>query len=92
MVFFLLNLEKNGFSWQQIKNNEPALSRLKQLCSEYEVMLSLVFEQSELAEILSELKPYGLSFNGGSEEKVGMKSFELLDDIFDNLEEINAIP
>jgi phosphoribosylanthranilate isomerase len=92
LAFFLLNLEKNGFSWQQIKNNEPALSRLKQLCSEYEVMLSLVFEQSELAEILSELKPYGLSFNGGTEEKVGMKSFELLDDIFDNLEEIKAIP
>jgi phosphoribosylanthranilate isomerase len=92
LAFFLLNLEKNGCSWQQVKNNEPALTLLKQLCSEYELMLSLVFEPSELAEILEVLNPYGLSFNGDTEEKVGMKSFESLDDIFDNLEEINSLP
>ena len=85
--FFTLNLEKNAFSWQLLKNNEKTLRSLKQLCNEYDVMLSLVFEHAELNEILFELKPFGLSFKGGAEEKVGMKSFDKLDDIFDLLEE-----
>jgi phosphoribosylanthranilate isomerase len=88
LAYFLLNLEKNGFSWQLIKNNENALQHLKQLCNEYSVMLSMVFELSELTEIISVLKPFGLSIRGGAEEKVGLKSFEELDDIFDTLEEM----
>ena len=90
LTFFLLNLEKNAFSWQQIKNDEKSFSLLKQLCTEYDLMLSLDFSHDELSEILTELNPYGLSFNGGAEEKVGMKSFEALDDIFDKLEDIKS--
>ena len=86
--FFTLNLEKNAFSWQLLKNNEKTLRNLKQLCNEYDVMLSLVFEPAELNEILFELKPFGLSFKGGEEEKTGMKSFEAIDEIFDLMEEI----
>ncbi len=86
--FFTLNLEKNAFSWQLLKNNEKTLRSLKQLCNEYDVMLSLVFEPAELNEILFELKPFGLSFKGGEEEKTGMKSFEAIDEIFDLMEEI----
>ena len=86
--FFLLNLEKNGFSWQDIKNDENALTQLQQLCKNYNITLSMVFDHSELDEILSLLKPFGLSLQGGVEEKVGMKSFESLDDIFDRLEEM----
>jgi phosphoribosylanthranilate isomerase len=85
--FFMLNLEKNGYSWQLLKNNEKTLKTLKQLCNEYDVMLSLVFEPIELNEILLELKPFGLSFKGGEEEKTGMKSFEAIDEIFDLIEE-----
>jgi len=90
LTFFLLNLEKNAFSWQQIKNDEKSFSLLKQLCTEYDLMLSLDFNHDELSEILTILNPYGLSFNGGAEEKVGMKSFEALDDIFDKLEDIKS--
>jgi phosphoribosylanthranilate isomerase len=85
--FFMLNLEKNGYSWQLLKNNEKTLKTLKQLCNKYDVMLSLVFEPIELNEILLELKPFGLSFKGGEEEKTGMKSFEAIDEIFDLIEE-----
>jgi phosphoribosylanthranilate isomerase len=86
--FFMLNLEKNAFSWQLLKNSEKTLRTLKQLCNDYDVMLSLVFEPTELNEILFELKPFGLSFKGGEEEKIGMKSFEAIDEIFDLIEEI----
>lgn len=88
ITFFLLNLEKNGFSWKEIKQNSNVLKSLQLLCTQYNVMLSLVFDPEDLNEILSLLKPYGLSLRGGAEEKVGMKSFEKLDDIFDLIEEI----
>ena len=90
LSFFMLNLEKNGFSWQDLKNRKERLNSLKQLCNEYDVMLSLVFEPSELNEIISELKPFGLSFKGGAEEKVGIKSFDDLDEIFDSLDDMKA--
>jgi phosphoribosylanthranilate isomerase len=90
LSYFMLNLEKNGFSWQQLKNNKNILNSLKQLCNEYDVMLSLVFDPSELNEIIAELKPFGLSFKGGAEEKVGIKSFDELDEIFDRFDEMRS--
>lgn len=87
--FFMLNLEKNAFSWQQLKKNKKKFDAIKELCSTYKIVLSLVFDLNEISEIISQLKPYGLSFKGGAEEKVGIKSFDELDEIFDLLDDLN---
>jgi phosphoribosylanthranilate isomerase len=87
--FFLLNLEKNGFSWQTIKSNDAILRFLINLCSEYRVVLSLSFSADELSEIIQCVNPHGFSLKGGEEEKTGMKSFDELDSFFEKLEEIN---
>ena len=87
--FFLLNLEKNGFSWSELKKDSEKLGQLKNLCANFSVMLSTVFDATELSEIIETLKPYGISVKGGEEEKVGMKSYDELDAFFETLEEIN---
>jgi len=38
-------------------------------------------------EILTEINPIGITIRGGEEEKVGVKSFEEVDELFEMLEE-----
>jgi len=87
--FFLLNLDKNGFSWNDIKTHATALATLKQLSANFQLMLSLDFEAEQLSEIIELLNPYGISLKGGVEEKVGVKSFEELDVFFETLEALS---
>jgi phosphoribosylanthranilate isomerase len=85
---FFLNLEKNQFSWNQIKSDETRLNRLKSLCLENNIILALEFEPEQLENIMEIATPYGLGLKGGSEEKTGIKSFEDLDLIFEKLEDL----
>lgn len=87
---FLLNFDKNNITWEQLKNGTPlTLDFLKELCEKYPILLSLEFDEEDVDEILETLKPYGFSFTGSEEEKVGFKSFEDIDDLFDALAEEN---
>ncbi len=84
---FQLNFEANNLSFSDIKNNKCALdlADLSSLCAVFNIILSIDFQLVELDDILN-LKPYGLSLKGGEEERVGVKSFDELDEIFDRLE------
>lgn len=89
--FFYLDMEKNGIRWQDLKQDKTALELLQNLCQEYAVLISIVCPASELKDFLDVVQPYGISLQGGEEEKVGVKSFDDLDGIFDVLEELNLI-
>jgi phosphoribosylanthranilate isomerase len=83
---------------QKIKDNESFVvfqsavsfkdqkSTISSLCNLYKnrLFLDIPFEVTELDELLSH-NPYGLILRGGDEEKVGFKSFDDLDEIFDKL-------
>lgn len=58
---------------------------VKQLCSETSVYLDAIFTGSDIDEILS-YGFEGLVLRGGEEEKVGVKTYEDLDDIMEALE------
>ena len=84
---FQLNFDKNNTDWQFLKSGKSALtmSDLKQICEDFKIILNIDFETDMLDEIL-ELKLYGLNLKGSEEEKVGIKSFDELDEILDSLE------
>jgi phosphoribosylanthranilate isomerase len=84
---FQLNFEKFGLSFLSLKNGNSALTfaDLKALCDEFKIILAIDFQLVELDNVLR-LNPYGLNVRGGDEEKVGIKSFDEVDDIFDKLE------
>ncbi len=81
---FQLNFEQ-PFSMLRNTDSALTLSNLKTLCSEFKIILSIDFQSYMLDELL-DLNFYGLSLQGGEEEKVGLKSFDELDEILENLE------
>lgn len=86
--YFLLDFDKNGIDWQQIKEGTYfSVAFLQAICKRQEILLSINYQPAEIEEILEHIQPYGLSVKGGIEEKVGFKSFDEVDEIFEILEE-----
>ncbi|MEN0002725.1 MAG: N-(5'-phosphoribosyl)anthranilate isomerase [Bacteroidota bacterium] len=81
---FLLQLEKIGISWNDLDNAQKA--SLQALCATYPIILSMAIEATQLDSFLEAIKPVGLNVKGGVEEKVGYKSFDELDDLFEAME------
>lgn len=85
--FFLLNFSKTGLSWNDLKNGSPfPISFLQNICETYSILLEVDAPVNAINEILETVRPTGLSFAGGEEEKVGVKSFDDLDEMLDELE------
>ena len=84
---FQLDFETHKLDFLSLKNGGFPLNLedLKSLCAEFKVILAIDFQSVNLAELLN-LSLYGLNLRGGDEEKVGIKSFDELDDILDELE------
>jgi phosphoribosylanthranilate isomerase len=58
---------------------------LPDLCARFPIVLDFPFQLKDLADILGFISPFGLCLKGGAEERVGLKSFDELDDVFDVL-------
>jgi phosphoribosylanthranilate isomerase len=82
--YFLLNFDKNGIQWSSLHSQE--IEQLKYLSERYPVLLSIGISGEEVLEMLDTVSIAGISVRGGEEEKVGFKSFDELDDIFEALE------
>lgn len=89
--YFYLDLEKNNLSWADLQANPTALNLLQELCTEYAILISLVCPPDQIEAYLDLVKPHGISLQGGEEEKVGVKSFDDLDAIFESLEDLDLI-
>ncbi len=89
--YFLLNLQKSGMSWKMLQAHQPALELLIILCQQYKIIVAIDCPATELQHCLEVLKPYGLNLQGGAEEKVGMKVFDDLDEVFDVLDEMDVL-
>ena len=86
--YFLLSFEKSGTTWEMLKNgtSQISIACLEKLCAQYKVILSINLSQDALNDILAIPNLYGLNVKGGEEEKVGVKSFDELDEIFEAIE------
>lgn len=84
---FLLDFAKNGWTWEELKRSTLlSVNELADICREQQVLIGLDFTAAIVEEVLEHLQPYGINVRGGLEEKVGYKSFDELDDIFEVLE------
>lgn len=83
---FIIDLVKNHITWDSFKTS-PLLSSLQALSGTHKLLLQADIQGNQVNEVLSTLPNLaGLCLLGGSEERVGVKSFDELDDIFDALE------
>lgn len=82
---FVLDFQKNNILWMGLDGTQK--ERLAQLCESFPCLIAIEANQNNLREIISYLQPMGFQLIGGSEEKVGLKSFDELDELFEVLEE-----
>ncbi|MFK7980030.1 MAG: hypothetical protein AB8G86_08615 [Saprospiraceae bacterium] len=86
--YFLINFDKNKLDWMAVENGTTlTIVELQEICQQYEVFLSMDFVPTNIKKILSTIQPLGISVKGGMEEKVGLKSYDELDEVFELLEE-----
>ncbi|MFK8102913.1 MAG: N-(5'-phosphoribosyl)anthranilate isomerase [Saprospiraceae bacterium] len=86
---FLLNFDKNGISWELLqKDPNFDLEVLQAVCKAHTCILSIDFQPAAIDDLLTTLPIHGLNLKGGTEEKVGFKSYDELDDIFEALEDL----
>ena len=85
---FLLNFDKNALSWEAVKRSSKIkIEDLQDIFQQYPILLSIDVNASNVQEIIEELRPLGLNVKGGDEERVGVKSYDELDQLFEVLEE-----
>ncbi|MEM9680791.1 MAG: N-(5'-phosphoribosyl)anthranilate isomerase [Bacteroidota bacterium] len=84
---FLLDFAKNKIGWQDLQAGKyfPS-SILSEICETFSCIISIEIAANSLSELLKVINPTGLSFKGGQEEKIGFKSFEELDEMFEEIE------
>lgn len=91
---FQLNFAKNGITWHDLQQPEAmiSVSALEELTREFDVILHIEMETEAVKDVLTMLPNLkGLGVNGSEEERVGVKSFDELDDFFDAVETVSAI-
>jgi len=84
---FFLDFSKSNVTWEVLqKGEEITLDFLRELCQEFQVIIGLDFSGEMMDECLESIFPLGIHVKGGAEEKVGFKSFDELDEVFEALE------
>ncbi len=81
--FFLLDFQ---FNPSFINFDNSSLFKLKDYCNQYPIIMGWDFQPEELSFVLETIQPEGINLKGGTEEKIGFKSFDELDAIFEQLE------
>jgi len=84
---FVLNFEKNNIGLADLAAGKNLTKEdLILLCKSFPVLISMPLSAVELADLMEVFTPLGISVKGGAEEKVGYKSFDELDELFELLE------
>jgi phosphoribosylanthranilate isomerase len=82
----LLDFEKNAWTFVElVKHQEISLDLLQRICQKHEVIIAINADAKKLKSLSQSIEPQGISLKGGEEERVGYKSFDELNDIFDAL-------
>ena len=88
VAVFSLNFNQNGILWGHLSKNKPfPIAFLEKISKIYPIILEMNFTPDMLQECLDILPLYGITLSGGMEERVGFKSYEELDELFDILQE-----
>ena len=86
--YIILDFQLNQLSLSQLQNNDLNISvaDLNKLANNNAILISMDFRQKDIDELLK-WNTDGLDIQGGEEEKVGLRSFEDIQDVMDSLDE-----
>jgi phosphoribosylanthranilate isomerase len=87
--YFILNFAQAAWSYTELQEaKELNWSYLHKLSQHYPIIFNLGFGAEPILDMLENSQAVGIQVTGGAEEKVGYKSFDELDEIFEALEDI----
>lgn len=86
-IYFLIAFSELQLTWDKIKVNTELLNLLKSLAVQVNLIVDLDFSKNNIKEIVEKIPFYAINLKGGEEEKVGLKSFDELDEILEVLED-----
>ncbi len=82
----ILSFRTGGIAWVHLQAGHPfGVEALQDMCVRWPILLDLSFDASALPQLLVNVQPYGLVLYGSAEEKIGYKSFDELDAVFEAL-------
>lgn len=85
--YFLLQFSKGGLTWPDIQDGTPfGVDQLVQWAKQYPLLVDLPLSDTNPTQFLDQVPVKGFSVVGAAEEKVGVKSFDELDEFFEDLE------
>jgi len=74
------------YTWEDLQTgNAISPTDLEKIINGYSCLLKLNFSSKNINEVIEKLQPDGICIEGGTEEKVGYKSFEPLDELLEIL-------
>ncbi|MBK9336632.1 MAG: hypothetical protein IPM98_08560 [Lewinellaceae bacterium] len=85
VAYFLLDFSQSKLNAKRIDEDADTW---KALFAEYPILLDINLPAGSLMHFLQAYQPAGLALRGGAEERVGIKSFEEVDAVFDALEDL----
>ncbi len=87
VAYFVLDFTQMSYSWQELQTH-PYFSpeKLKDWCENYPIILHLPFTPENVLEIVEQIQPFALNVAGGTEDKVGLRAFDDIDPIIEQLE------
>lgn len=85
--YFLLDFKKAFPDWNAFtKDAMLSEQQLQLFCASNAVILDMCFNQENILTIIDSIQPAGINLYGGKEKEIGSKSFQLLDELFETLE------
>lgn len=85
--YFLLQFTKGGLTWPDVSGGTPfGTDQLEAWAKKYALLADLPLVDITPTALLAKIPFKGFSVQGGAEEKVGYKSFDELDEFFEDLE------
>jgi len=74
-------------TWESLKNNsEIPLSAWQDLCKRYAIILQLPFTPQNVKEVVNAFPAFAINLLSGTEQKVGLRAFDDIDPIIEQLE------
>lgn len=83
VAYILLDFQTNKLTWENLQAYIPVL---QQLTKAYHILLHISCTPENVVNIVDTIQPFALNLSGGQELKIGLRAFDDIDPIIEQLE------
>lgn len=83
---FLFKMQGSCAQWQYWDERQDASTELQKLINSVPIILEMDYDKGNVLHLIEKFQPFAISIRGSKEQEVGLKTFDEIADIFDQLE------